>query len=183
VTCIRTWKPNRALRLPKRNGHYRTDEKVDVEKDRLNQLSTALVRSRPAPRQPLRQRHVSSGITIPPRSLQNPLIASLKNSLSEAEAQQADAAGRLGKITRTTKLRSRGRGSAERIGRHCKNCGLAPQHGALDLRRERSAARAVEAPKERVLELKHQPRPVGGLENDVLQCSHDSIEESAPSAK
>jgi len=79
-------------------GINSTDEKLDVENARLAELSTQLVDIQ-GERQDSqsRQRQVSGDNETLPEVLQSPVIAKLKSDLSDAEAKQADIAGRLGK--------------------------------------------------------------------------------------
>jgi len=170
-------KQKRLSDFQRETGIIATDEKVDVENDRLNQLSTALVAIQNQRQDSQsRQRQVSSGTNDSlPEVLQNPLIASLKNSLSAAEATQADVAGRLGKnhpdyqaaAAEVTSLRER---IAQETAKIAASLGSTAH---VDLRREADLREAVEAQKKRVLELKHQHDQSAVLENDVTAVQHD----------
>jgi chain length determinant protein EpsF len=170
-------KQKRLSDFQKEMGIVATDEKVDVENDRLNQLSAALVAIQ-GQRQDSqsRQRQVNSGNNDSlPEVLQNPLIASLKNSLSAAEATQADVAGRLGKnhpdyqaaVAEVAGLRER---IAQETAKIAASLGSTAH---VDLRREADLREAVEAQKKRVLELKHQHDQSAVLEADVTAVQHD----------
>jgi chain length determinant protein EpsF len=170
-------KQKRLSDFQRETGIIATDEKVDVENDRLNQLSTALVAIQ-GQRQDSqsRQRQVSSGSNDSlPEVLQNPLIASLKNSLSAAEATQADVAGRLGKNHPDYQAAAAEvAGLRERIAQETAKIAASLGSTAhVDLRREADLREAVEAQKKRVLELKHQHDQSAVLENDVIAVQHD----------
>jgi chain length determinant protein EpsF len=172
-------KQKRLSDFQRETGIIATDEKVDVENDRLNQLSTALVAIQ-GQRQDSqsRQRQVSSGSGSNdslPEVLQSPLIATLKNSLSDAEAKQADVAGRLGKnhpdyqaaVAEVASLKDRIALETAKIAASLDST----TH--VNLRREADLREAVELQKKRVLELKHLHDQSAVLENDVIAVQHD----------
>jgi chain length determinant protein EpsF len=170
-------KQKRLSDFQRETGIIATDEKVDVENDRLTQLSTALVAIQ-GQRQDSqsRQRQVTSGSNDSlPEVLQNPLIVSLKNSLSEAEAKQADVAGSLGKNHPDYQAAAAEvAGLRERVAQETAKIAASLGNTAhVDLRREADLRDAVDAQKKRVLELKHQHDQSAVLENDVIAVQHD----------
>ena len=81
-----------------KNGIIATDEKLDVENARLNELSTELVTIQGLRQDSQsRQHQVGSDISTLPEVLQSPVIQSLKAALVQAEAKKPDVAARLGK--------------------------------------------------------------------------------------
>jgi len=157
-------------------GISTTDEKLDVENARLAELSTQLVDIQ-GQRQDSqsRQRQVSSNNESLPEVLQSPVIAKLKSDLSDAEARQADAAGRLGKnhpdyqaaATEVASLHVRIQQEAAKI---ASALGSSAQ---VNVRRENEVRLALEEQRKRVLELKHQHDEAAVLQNDVATAQRD----------
>jgi chain length determinant protein EpsF len=170
-------KQKRLSDFQRETGIVATDEKLDVENDRLNQLSTALVAIQ-GQRQDSqsRQRQVTRGSNDSlPEVLSSPLIATLKDSLSDAEAKQADVAGRLGKnhpdyqaaLAEVTSLK-------DRIAQETAKIAASLDSTAhVNVRREADLREAVDLQKKRVLELKHLHDQSAVLENDVTAVQHD----------
>jgi len=171
-------KQKRLTDFQKAAGIVATDEKLDVENERLNQLSTALVAVQNERQDSQsRQRQVSSAGSNDslPEVLQNPLIGSLKNSLSDAEAKETDVAARLGKnhpdyqaaAAAVATLRAR-------IGQETQK--IASSLGSTvraDQQREEELRQAVELQKKRVLDLKHQHDESAVLDGDVQAAQRD----------
>jgi chain length determinant protein EpsF len=157
-------------------GISTTDEKLDVENARLAELSTQLVDIQ-GQRQDSqsRQRQVSSNNESLPEVLQSPVIAKLKSDLSDAEARQADIAGRLGKnhpdyqgaATEVASLHGRIQQEAAKI---ASALGSSAQ---VNVRRENEVRIALEEQRKRVLELKHQHDEAAVLQNDVTTAQRD----------
>ena len=154
-------KQKRLTDFQKAAGIVATDEKLDVENERLNQLSTALVAVQNERQDSQsRQRQVSSAGSNDslPEVLQNPLIGSLKNSLSDAEAKETDVAARLGKnhpdyqaaAATVAALRARIAQETQKIASSLGSTVRADQQRESELRQ------AVELQKKRVLDLKYQ---------------------------
>lgn len=170
-------KQKRLSDFQRESGIVATDEKLDVENDRLNQLSAALVAIQNERQDSQsRQRQGSSDNTDSlPEVLQNPLIVSLKNNLSEALAKQTDAASRLGKNhpdfqaaeAEVASLRAR---LAQETAKIVASLGSTAH---VNQRRETDLRDAVEAQKKRVLDLKHKHDASAILENDVVAVQHD----------
>ena len=170
-------KQKRLSDFQKESGIVATDEKLDVENDRLNQLSTALVavQNERQDSQSRQRQGTSESYDSLPEVLQNPLIATLKNNLSDALAKQTDAAGRLGKnhpdfqaaAAEVASLRERIAQETQKI---VTSLGSTAH---VNLRRESDLRDAVELQKKRVLDLKHKHDESAVLENDVTAVQHD----------
>lgn len=87
---------NKMSAYQKENNIFSSDNKLDVETARLNELSSQLVVAQGlAMEANSRQRQVKSNAGGSPDVLANPLIQSLKSRLSEAEAKFADTSAKL----------------------------------------------------------------------------------------
>jgi chain length determinant protein EpsF len=157
-------------------GITATDEKLDVENARLTELSTQLVEIQGLRQDSQsRQRQVSGNNESLPEVLQSPVVAKLKSDLSDAEAKQADAAGRLGKnhpdyqaaAAEVVSLHSRIQQEAAKI------AGSLGSNTQINLRRENDVRLALAEQKKRVLDLKHQHDEAAVLENDVTTAQRD----------
>jgi protein tyrosine kinase modulator len=159
-----------------KNGIIATDEKLDVETSRLNELSTELVTIQ-GQRQDSqsRQHQVGSDISTLPEVLQSPVIQSLKAALVQAEAKKPDVAARLGKNHpdyqavegEISDLRTR---IAQESANIAASLGNATQSS---LRRENDVRQALEAQKKKVLELKYQHDQAAMFESDVTAAQRD----------
>jgi chain length determinant protein EpsF len=157
-------------------GITATDEKLDVENARLTELSTQLVEIQGLRQDSQsRQRQVSGNNESLPEVLQSPVIAKLKSDLSDAEARQADAAGRLGKnhpdyqaaATEVASLHGRIQQEAAKI------ASALGSNTQVNVRRENDVRLALAEQKKRVLELKHQHDEAAVLENEVTTGQRD----------
>jgi chain length determinant protein EpsF len=148
-------KQKRLSDFQKETGLIATDERLDVENARLNELSTQLV-SIQAQREESqsRQRQVNGDNESLPEVLQSPLIASLKADLSRAESQQQDIASRLGRnhpdyqtaLREVDSIRSRIRQESDKI---AASLGSTTQ---INMRRESDIRAALESQKRRILD-------------------------------
>lgn len=87
---------NKMSAYQKENNIFSSDNKLDVETARLNELSSQLVMAQGQSMEASsRQRQVQSNAGGSPDVLANPLIQSLKSRLSEAQAKFADTSARL----------------------------------------------------------------------------------------
>jgi chain length determinant protein EpsF len=157
-------------------GLIATDEKLDVENSRLTELSSQLVTIQGLRQESQsRQRGVGGDIESLPEVLQSPVIQALKAALSQAEAKQPDIAARLGKnhpdyqaaVAEIANLR-------ERIARE--SASIAASLGnttQVNLRRENDVRQAVEAQKNKVLDLKHAHDQAAMLQGDVNSAQRD----------
>ena len=147
-----------------------------MENARLAELSTQLtdVQGQRAESQS-HLRQVSTDNASLPEVLQSPVIAKLKSDLSDAEAREADAAGRLGKnhpdyqaaVAEVSNLHERIRQESSKI------AGALGSSTQINLRRESEIRAAVEEQKKRVLELKHKHDQASMLESDVTTAQRD----------
>ena len=169
-------KQKRLSEFQNASGIVATDEKLDVENARLTELSTALVAVQ-AQRQDSQSR-VKQAVgdnQFLPEVLQSPLITSLKDTLTVAEAKRTEVAGRLGKNhpdyraaeAEVNSLRARIAAETEKI---VASLGSTAQ---VNLRRENEIRLALEAQKKRVLELKHDHDEAAVLQNDVVTAQRD----------
>jgi chain length determinant protein EpsF len=153
-----------------------SDDKLDVETARLTELSTQLVQMQTTRQESTsRQRQVSADNDALPEVLQNPLIATLKDSLTAAEARQSDVVSRLGKNhpdyqaaeAEVQGIRAR---IAQETAKIATSLGSANQ---VNLRRESDLRQALEAQKQRVLLLKRQHDEAANLQTDVEAAQRD----------
>jgi chain length determinant protein EpsF len=157
-------------------GLVATDEKLDVENARLTELSTQLVTIQGLRQESQsRQRGVGGNIESLPEVLQSPVIQALKAELSQAEARQPDVAARLGKnhpdyqaaVAEIANLR-------ERIARESANIAASLGNTTqVNLRRENDVKQAVEAQKNKVLDLKHAHDQAAIFQSDVNSAQRD----------
>jgi chain length determinant protein EpsF len=164
-----------------RNGIVATDEKLDVENARLNELSTELVTIQGLRQDSQsRQRQVGADINSLPEVLQSPVIQSLKAALAQAEAKRPDIAARLGKNHpdyqavegEISNLRAR---IAQESAAISASLGSTTQ---VNVRRENDVRQALEAQKKRVLELKYQHDQAAIFQSDVTAAQRDFDEVS-----
>jgi uncharacterized protein involved in exopolysaccharide biosynthesis len=118
---------------------------------------------------------VSGNIESLPEVLQSPVIQALKADLSQAEAKQPDIAARLGKnhpdyqaaVAEIANLR-------QRIARESANIAASLGNTTqVNLRRETDVRQALEAQKNKVLELKHAHDQAAILQSDVNSAQRD----------
>lgn len=158
------------------SGIVATDEKLDVENARLTELSTQLVAIQ-SQRQDSqsRQRQVNGDNQFLPEVLQSPLIATLKDALTVAEARRTEVAGRLGKNhpdyqaaqAEVDSLRGR---IAMETSKIVASLGSTTE---VNIRRESDIRAALEAQKRRVLELKQGHDEAAVLAGDVASAQRD----------
>jgi chain length determinant protein EpsF len=157
-------------------GLVATDEKLDVENARLAELSTQLVTIQGLRQESQsRQRGVSGNIESLPEVLQSPVVQALKADLAQAEAKQPDIAARLGKnhpdyqaaLAEIANLR-------QRIARESANIAASLGNTTqVNVRRESDIRQALEAQKNKVLELKHAHDQAAVLQSDVNSAQRD----------
>jgi chain length determinant protein EpsF len=169
-------KQKRLSDFERANGIVGTDEKLDVENARLAELSTQLVTIESLRQDSQsRQRQTGSDNQSLPEVMQSPVIAKLKSDLSDAEAKQAEIAGRLGKnhpdfqaaAAEVSNLRVRIQQESDKI---ASSLGSNTQ---INVRRENDLRAALEQQKKRIFELKHQHDEASVLENDVTTAQRD----------
>jgi succinoglycan biosynthesis transport protein ExoP len=156
-------------------GIVASDERLDVENARLNELSSQLV-SIQAQRSDTqsRQRQTSGNKDNLPEVLQSPLIAGLKSDLAKAEARREDVIVRLGKnhpeYQRTdSEIASLRERIVQETARIATSMGTANQ---VNVQRESDVRAELEAQKRKVLAIKQQRDEIMALENDVTSAQH-----------
>jgi succinoglycan biosynthesis transport protein ExoP len=158
------------------NGIVATDEKLDLENARLAELSTELVTIQGLRQESQsRQRQIGSDINSLPEVLQSPVIQSLKAALAQADAKREDVAARLGKnhpdykevAGEISNLHAR---IAQESANIAASLGSANQ---VNVRREADVRAALEAQKQKVLDLKHQHDQAAILESDVAAAQRN----------
>ncbi|HEY2463772.1 MAG TPA: chain length determinant protein EpsF [Steroidobacteraceae bacterium] len=159
-----------------KNGLIATDEKLDVENARLDQLSTELVTIQGLRQDSQsRQHQVGSDISTLPEVLQSPVIQSLKAALAQAEAKKPDVAARLGK-NHPDYQAVEGEISDLRTRISQESANIAASLGNTtqsNLRRENDVRQALEAQKKKVLELKYEHDQAALYLNDVTAAQRD----------
>jgi chain length determinant protein EpsF len=154
-------------------GIVGTDDKLDVENARLQELSTQLVAVQTQRQQSQsRQRQARGDAESLPEVLQSPVIANLKASLATAEAKRRDMATNYGKNYPDYKdVEAEIAGLRERIAQESERIAASLGGTAqVDVRREDDLKAALEAQKQRILDLKHQHDQVADLQNDVTMA-------------
>jgi chain length determinant protein EpsF len=164
-------KQKRLSDYQKQNGIVATDERLDIENARLSELSSQLVAIQGLRQDSQsRQHQVSGDNDTLPEVLQSPLISGLKANLSVEEAKLQDTATILGKnhpdykasLAQIATLRER---IAQETAKVVTSLGNTTQ---VNVRREHDIRLALEAQKQRVLDLKQQHDAATDLESDVL---------------
>jgi chain length determinant protein EpsF len=163
-------------------GIATTDDKLDVENARLQELSTQLVAVQTQRQESQsRQRQASADNQSLPEVLQSPVIANLKAELQRAEARRHDMATNYGKNYPDYKdVEAEIAGLRERISQEANRIAASLGSTAqVDVRRENDLKNALEAQKRRILELKRQHDQVADLQNDVTmaQKNLDAVSE------
>ena len=151
-------------------GIVATDDKLDVENARLQELSTELVQVQTQRQQSQsRQRQARGDAESLPEVLQSPVIGNLKASLAVAEAKRRDMATNYGKNYPDYKdVEAEIVGLRERIAQESERIAASIGGTAqIDVRREDDLKAALEAQKQRILDLKHQHDQVADYQNDV----------------
>jgi chain length determinant protein EpsF len=163
-------------------GIVATDDKLDVENARLQELSTQLVAVQTERQQSQsRQRQARGDSESLPEVLQSPVIANLKASLAVAEAKQRDMATNYGKNYPDYKdVEAEIAGIRARIAQESDRIAASLGGNAqVDVRREEDLKAALDAQKKRILDLKQQHDQVADLQNDVTmaQKNLDAVSE------
>jgi chain length determinant protein EpsF len=154
-----------------------TDERLDIETARLNELSTELVTiqgQRDDSQSHQKQGRIAN-IEELPEVLQSSMVSGLKGDLSKAEAQRADLAARLGKNhpdykTNEAEIARLQERIAEESAKVVASLGSTTE---VNQRRESDIIAALEAQKKRILALKLQHDEAAGLQNDVAGAQHN----------
>ena len=151
-------------------GIVATDERIDYETARLNEISSQLTQIQALRADTSsRQRQAGAGNENVQEVLQNPLISSLKADLARAEARLQDVQSRLGtNHPEYLKAQSEIGSLRERITletrRVASSLGSANQ---VNMQREAELRAALDAQKKKVLQLKEERDGIGVLQRDV----------------
>jgi chain length determinant protein EpsF len=154
-------------------GIVATDDKLDVENARLQELSTQLVAVETQRQESQsKQRQARGPAESLPEVLQSPVIANLKASLAVAEAKRRDMATNYGKNYPDYKdIEAEIVGLRERIAQESDRIATSIGGTAqVDVRREDDLKAALDAQKKRILDLKHQHDQVADLQTDVTMA-------------
>lgn len=158
------------------SGIVATDEKLDVENARLSELSTQLVQIQ-ALRQESQSKHfqASGDPESLPEVLQSAVIGNLKSELAKAEARRQDIGSTLGKNYPDYKeVEAQIVGLRERIAQESARIAASLGNTAqIDVRRESEIKAALDAQKQRILDLRHQHDQAADLQNDVTMAQHN----------
>jgi chain length determinant protein EpsF len=157
-------------------GIIGADDRVDIENARLLELSSQLVVIQ-AQRQDSqsRQSQGSSDKDAIPDVLQNPLVATLKQSLAVAESRQQEIGSRLGLnhpeyIALQAQIAELRAGIASESQKIIDSLRRTTQ---VNERREGDVAAALAAQKKRVLELKHDRDEAAVMQNEVATAQRN----------
>jgi chain length determinant protein EpsF len=151
------------------------DEKVDIETARMAELSSQLVAVE-AQRLDSESRHRQSGRQDSLTDVfQNPLIVNLKMQLSAAEARREDLSTHVGKnhpdyIQASAEIESLRQRMARETTNLINSLGTSAN---IDLGREEKIREALDAQKQRVLEMKRERYAADALQNDVATAQRD----------
>jgi chain length determinant protein EpsF len=158
------------------NGIIGIDDRLDIENQRLAQLSAQLV-SAQSQRQDSqsRQRQARGAREMLPEIVGSPIINNLRADLLRAEARQDDILRRLGPshpdyegvAQDVRRLRAQIETESARVAASLTNATEISQH------RESDVEQAFEAQKRRLLELKDQRDAAGVLQNDVITAQRN----------
>lgn len=157
-------------------GIVNTDGRLDIENARLAELSSQLLTIQALRQDSQSRQHQLSGNNESlPEVLQSPLVASLKGDLSRAEAKLQDIATSLGKNhpdyqTTAAEIDSLRQRIATESSRIAESLGNTTQ---VNLRRESEIRQALDAQKQRILELSHQRDQASVFQNDVVTAQRN----------
>jgi len=156
------------------HGIVATDERLDVETARLDELSRQLVTVQAEASGSRSWRSNMGGGETLPEVVASPLIANLKGELARLEARHAQTAARLGRNHPERVRTEREIGSLrQRIALETSR--IAGSIGTTDevnTAREAALRQAVEKQKQQVLELKGQRDQIAVLQKDVERAQH-----------
>jgi chain length determinant protein EpsF len=157
------------------NGIVATDEKLDVENARLTELSTELVTIQGLRQESQSHAHQVGDISSLPEVLQSPVIQNLKSQLAQADAKREDIATRLGKNHPDYKeVEGEIANLHSRIAQESANIAASlGRTNEVNVRRENDVRAALEAQKQKVLELKHEHDQAAVMDEDVTTAQRD----------
>jgi chain length determinant protein EpsF len=171
---------SRLSKYQQEHGIVSVDNRLDVESNRLNELSAQLVLAQSAAMEAASRQSVANGRAgESPDVVSNPLVQNLRASLSVSEARLAEIGGRLGRnhpqyqsaMAEVEKIRST-------LNSHVRNTSNSVGNNA-DIHRAREAAlrTAVAEQKAKVLEMNRARDEMGVLVKDVesAQRAYDAV--------
>jgi chain length determinant protein EpsF len=159
-----------------KSGIVITDEKLDVENARLNELSSQLVAIQ-GQREDSHSREQQTGRegNSMPEVLQNPLVTSLKSDLSKADARQKDLETSLG-VNHPAYQAAKAEADSLRDRLAQEVAAIVASFGSsthVNERREGAIREALEAQRHRILDLQHQRDEAAVLQNDVATAQRN----------
>lgn len=166
---------NKMSTYQKQNNIFSSENKLDVETARLNELSSQLVMAQgEAMEATSRQRQVKNNAAGSPDVLSNPLIQTLKSRLSEAEAKFADTAARLN-VNHPQYIAAKSEVDQLRANLN-QQIGLAStgvlSNARILQQREAEVRAALNAQKEKVLALNSARDELSVLSNEMENAKH-----------
>jgi chain length determinant protein EpsF len=161
-------------------GIVATDERIDYETARLNEISSQLTQIQALRSDTSsRQRQAGAGNENMPEVLQSPLISGLKADLARAEARLRDVQSRLGtNHPEYLKAQSEIGSLRERITLETRRVASSLNSAnQVNVQREAELRAALAAQKEKVLQLKEERDGIGVLQRDVegAQRAYDLV--------
>lgn len=161
------------------HGIIATDERLDVETNRLNELSSQLVNIQSMRMDSASRQTQASNKENMSEVLQNPLISGLKADLARLETRRDELSKRLGR-NHPEYLRTESEITATREKVDAETAKVVSSIGTsnrVNVQRESDLRNALENQKKKVLELKQQRDEVSVLQNDVTnaQRTFDTI--------
>lgn len=162
---------NRMSAFQQQSGIVATDERLDIENQRLQELSSQLVAIQAIASESRSRRDAVSrqGKEAMPEVVQNQLVQSLKGELGRAEARFQEAASRLGPNhpqylsarAEVDALRARLNTEIDRVSRSILT------NSSVNIQREAEVRSALEAQRTKVLRLKKDRDQLIGLQREV----------------
>jgi chain length determinant protein EpsF len=156
------------------SGIVGTDERLDIENQRLQELSSQLVAMQAMATESRARRSAVSreGRESMPEVVQSPLVQTLKTELGRAEAKLQEMASRLGPNhpqfqsaqAEVSALRSRLNSEIDKVSRSI------VANAAVNAQRESDIRAALEAQRQRVLRMRKDRDQLAGLEREVAEA-------------
>ena len=159
-----------------KSGIVATDEKMDVEQSRLNELSTELVsiQAKRQESQSLQRQSGRDGESIA-EVLQNPLVTSLKTDLSKAEARKKDLETSLG-VNHPAYLSAEAEVNSLRERLDSESAKIISSFSSstqVNEQREAAIRQALDTQRSRILSLQHLRDQAAVLQNDVVTAQRN----------
>ncbi|MFT3735903.1 MAG: chain length determinant protein EpsF [Rhodocyclaceae bacterium] len=154
------------------HGIVATDERLDIETNRLNELSTQLVGIQSVRIDSASRQFAASNKENMAEVLQNPLVTGLKSDLARMETQRDELSKRLGKNhPEYLKVETEIAGLRDKVEvETAKVIASIGTSNRVNVQREGELRAALEVQKKKVLELKQQRDDVSVLQNEVVSA-------------